>query len=444
VSAARAELEAIFRAGLRAVEPGAALRRAVEAEAGGVRIAGERVAAGTGCVVIAIGKAAPAMAESFEALARDLALRGVVVAGAGQRATVSRLECRTGGHPLPDASSVAAGRAVLDAAAAARRDEVLVVLLSGGASALTSAPLPGLSLDELRATTELLLRSGAEIGELNCVRKHLTAVSGGRLAAATPARRVFVLAVSDVLGDDLGTLGSGPCAPDASRYADALAVLEARGLRGRVPEAVRRHLEEGAAGRRPESLEPGDPALARVASAVIASNRDALAAAAAHARTLGLAAYPLSECLRGEAREIGARLAALARAVASRAPCVLLAGGEPTVTVRGAGRGGRAQELALAAALALAVERNVPRAGEARIALLAAGSDGRDGPTEAAGAFADGGSVARGRALGLDARACLDANDSHGFFAREGGALVTGPTGTNVMDLVLVHVAPAA
>jgi glycerate-2-kinase len=437
VSEVRAELEAIFRAGLRAVDPAAALRRAVRWHDGALSIAGEALPAGARLRVVAAGKAAAAMAGAFEEVAGEAEPTGVVVARDPAAAPSARLTLLEAGHPLPDARSEAAGHAALAVAEAAAPDATLVVLLSGGASALLTAPLPGLSLAELRETTALLLASGAEIGELNCVRKHLAAVAGGRLAAATRARRVLVLALSDVLGDDLATIGSGPCAPDPTRYRDALDVLTRRGIVSRVPPAVRTHLVEGAAGRRPESPKPGEPLFARVRHVLLATNRDALAAAGHEGRARGLEAYQVSDRLRGEARSLGARLAALARAARpARGARLLLAGGEPTVTVRGGGRGGRAQELALAAALGVA--------GESGIALLAAGTDGSDGPTDAAGAFADGGSVARGAARGADARACLDANDAYGFFAREGGVFVTGPTGTNVMDLVLVRVEPAA
>ena len=389
MTGARAELEAIFRAGLQAADPAVALSRVVVPRRDALSIAGETLPRGSRCSVIAAGKAAPAMAAAFESAAAALELRGLVVARDGQGRSLSRLELCEAGHPLPDARSAAAGLAALAVAARAGPDEALVVLLSGGASALLTAPLPELQLDELRATTELLLRSGAEIQELNCVRKHLTAVSGGRLAAATRARRVLVLVVSDVLGDDLATIGSGPCTPDPTTYREALAVLERRGILAQVPHAVRRHLEEGAAGRRPESPKPGDPALGRVRHVLLATNRDALAAARADARARGLEARIVSDQLRGEARELGARLVALARAAAAGdRPLLLLAGGEPTVTVRGSGRGGRAQELALAAALALE--------GDPRVTLLAAGTDGSDGPTAAAGAFADAGSVTRG------------------------------------------------
>jgi glycerate-2-kinase len=437
VNGARAELEGIFAAALDAVDPGPAVLRASRVESGGLRIAGEILPWGSRISVVAAGKAAPAMALALEGVADRLELRGIVVTKDGHGRPLARLALREAGHPLPDSRSEAAGQAALAVAAQADADEALVVLLSGGASALLTSPLPGLSLAELRTTTELLLRSGAEIAELNCVRKHLTAVSGGRLLAATRARRVFVLVVSDVLGDELGTIGSGPCAADPTRYADALAVLEQRALLERVPPAVREQLEQGAAGRRPDSLKAGDPALTRVRCVLLASNRDALAAASRCAHALGLEVHIVTDQLRGEARVLGARLAALGLAVRSHArPTLLLAGGEPTVTVRGAGRGGRAQELALAAALAVK--------GDPGVALLAAGSDGSDGPTDAAGAYADGGTIARGAALGLDPRACLAANDSHGFFSREGGCFITGATGTNVMDLVLVRVAAAA
>ncbi len=435
MNAARAELEAIFRDALRAVDPGEALARELVLARGRVRLGSEELTPGS-TRVIAAGKAAPAMAQAFERVAASAELRGLVVARDTPAAWSSRLELRVAGHPVPDERSAAAGRAALAVAAAAAPDETLLVLLSGGASALLSTPLPGLSPADLRITTALLLRSGAEIAELNCVRKHLTAVSGGRLLAATRARRVVVLVVSDVLGDDLSTIGSGPCAADLSTYADALQVLERRALLAEVPAAVREHLLEGAAGRRPECVRPDDPRLASVSHQLLATNRDALAAAAASARSRGLEVRIVSEQLRGEARELGARLAALARATRPRSRALLLlAGGEPTVTVRGAGRGGRAQELALAAALVLA--------GDASLCLLAAGTDGSDGPTDAAGAFADGGTQARAAALGLDPRASLAANDAHGFFVREGGCFRTGPTGTNVMDLVLVRVEPA-
>jgi glycerate-2-kinase len=436
VSGARSELEALFHAALRAVDPGEAVRRAIAREGTRLRMADVALPEDARCVVLAVGKAAAPMAAAFERAAGERVARGLVITKDGHGRPLAKLALREAGHPLPDARSEAAGVEALALAASASEGETLVVLLSGGASALTSCPQPGLRLEALRETTDLLLRAGAEIGELNCLRKHLTRVAGGRLAAASRAREIVVLAISDVIGDDWGTLGSGPCAPDPSTYADALAVLRRRGLLERVPAAVRSHLEAGLAGLRPESPKPADPALARVRSVLVASNRDALAAAGAAGRARGLAVHVLTDRLHGEARDAGRRLAALARALRPGPARLLLAGGETTVSVRGRGRGGRAQELALAAAVALE--------GDSRVALLAAGTDGSDGPTPAAGAFGDGGTLARGAAAGVDARDALAENDAYGFFTREGGCFVTGPTGTNVMDLVLVHVAGCA
>jgi glycerate-2-kinase len=308
------------------------------------------------------------------------------------------------------------------------------VLLSGGASALLTRPLPGLALGDLAATTRALLACGAGIDELNTVRKHLVDLAGGRLARAAGAGRVELLAISDVHGDRLDLIGSGPCTPDPSTFADALAVIERRGLRGTLPPPVVTELEAGAHGERPESPKPGDPTFARVRSRILASNATALSAARSAAERCGLAPILATAALRGEARVVGRRLAALARATRRTRPLCLLAGGETTVTVRGAGRGGRCQELALAAALELA--------GESGVMLLAAGTDGSDGPTDAAGAFADGGSVARGAARNADARSALAGNDAHAFFAAEGSLLHTGPTDTNVNDLVLVWLEP--
>jgi glycerate-2-kinase len=369
------------------------------------------------------------MAIAFESRAGDRIAGGIVVTKDGHAAPAPHLRTVFAGHPVPDARSEVAGALVLAEAGLASPDEWLVVLLSGGASALLAKPLPGLAQSDVRRTTELLLGCGAPIGELNVVRKHLTAASGGRLAARTRAARIVVLAISDVLGDPPDAIGSGPCSADPSGYGDALAILAERGIAGAVPPAVRAHLEAGARGERPESPKPGAPAFERVRYRVLASNRDAAAAALAEARARGVSARLLEPALAGEARAAGRRLAELALAEPRGRETLLVAGGETTVTLRGAGRGGRSQELALAAALALA--------GSEGVALLAAGTDGTDGPTDAAGAFADGATVARGRAAGRDAAADLEANDSHAFFAAEGGLFRTGPTRTNALDLVL-------
>jgi glycerate 2-kinase len=430
---ARALLAELFAAALAAVDARQAVERALLRDgAGALHVGGSSALDAAACDVLALGKAALAMARAWHERVGAPRAGLAIAREPGELPAPWRV--RVGGHPLPTRASERAGRAALAFAARVAPERTLVVLLSGGASALATAPLPGLSLAELRSTTSALLRSGADIGELNTVRKHLTAASGGRIAQACRARAVEVLAISDVAADDLATLGSGPFAPDPTTFGDAIAVLRRRGVWDAVPPGVRAHLARGASGALADTPKPGDPSFARVVHHVIASNAAAQRAAERAACARGIAVVREPEALRGEAREVGAALAARALALRGSAPRLLIAGGETTVTVRGDGRGGRCQELALAAALALQ--------GEPGVELLASGTDGSDGPTEAAGAFADGGTVARGRAAGGAAAGALARNDAHGFFAREGGLWTTGPTGTNALDVVLVWVAP--
>jgi glycerate-2-kinase len=381
---------------------------------------------------LALGKAGAAMAAACEAALGDAITFGLVVTKDGHGLPLRRFALREAGHPLPDLRSRAAGQAV--AACAGRPADVLLVLLSGGASALCTCPLPGLELDAVVASTRALLEGGASIEQLNTVRKHLLELSGGRLARAVAAPRVQGLVLSDVPGDRLDVIASGPLTPDPTTYTDALdAAAESCGLDALAP-AVRAHLEAGARGERPESPKPGEACFARVQQRVLAGNRTALAAAARAAAAEGLAVEVLDDPLEGEARDAGERLARRALEARGAKPRLWLAGGETTVRVAGDGKGGRCQELALAAARVLE--------GHAGVSLLAAGSDGTDGPTDAAGAFADGGTVARGRASGVEADEALRRNDSYGFFAAEGGLLRTGPTRTNVMDVVAIALDP--
>jgi glycerate 2-kinase len=421
----RARLERALYAALAAVDPGRAIRRWLCAGPDGLAIGGRPVPGRL--VVLAVGKAAAAMARAAEEVAGERIAAGLAVTVEGYGLELERVALREAGHPVPDARCPRAAAEALRLVGDAAPGDVLLVLLSGGASSLLTAPIDALSLGDLARTTEALLGGGAAIDELNAVRKHLTAASGGRLARAAAARRIEVLVVSDVSGDRLDVIGSGPFAPDPTRYGDALAVVDRLGLRGRIAPRALAHLEAGARGEREETPGSRDPTFARVQHTLVATNRMALDAAAARLRSEGVATLVLPDALRGEARVAGRRLAALARAV--REPVCLVAGGETVVTLRGTGRGGRNQELALAAALE----------GLEHAAILAAGTDGIDGPTDAAGAFADGQTPERGRARGLDARAALAANDSYGFFSAEGGVLRTGPTRTNVMDLALIH-----
>ncbi|MEE9606712.1 MAG: DUF4147 domain-containing protein [Myxococcota bacterium] len=433
---ARVQLEGFFREALAAVDSRGALTRVLAGAAPHLAIAGRPLEPEARVWLLAVGKAAAAMAAAFEERAGTRIAGGLAITKDGHGLPLQRIALREAAHPVPDARCERAAREALALIERARPTDVLVVLLSGGASSLLACPQGNLELADLAATTAALLEAGADIEELNTVRKHLSAVAGGRLAARAAAQRIELLVISDVPGDRPDLIGSGPFSGDPTRFADALEVLAGRGLLSRIPRRVRDHLESGVRGDVAETPKPGEAGLARVHVTLLATNRMAVEAARDAAEKQGLSTRVLSEPLAGEAREAGARLAALASAARVGAPLCLIAGGETTVTVRGAGRGGRSQELALAAAIAL--DDAEPTA------VLAAGTDGSDGPTDAAGAFADEATLARGRAAGLDARAALAENDAYAFFAAEGGLFVTGPTHTNVMDLALLRVDPAA
>ena len=341
------------------------------------------------------------------------------------------LEWMPAGHPAPDAGSLAAGRRALALAEQVVGDRLLVVLLSGGASAALAVPVPGVSLADKVQATELLLRAGLPIDRINCVRKHLSAVKGGWLAAAARGA-VVTLAVSDVVGplpDDPAVIGSGPTAPDPTSYADALEAVESCGIRPAFPPAALHALEEGLQGCRPETPKPGDERLLGARTVVIGSRLDALEAAARHAAGLGYDVVMLPAPVVGEARVAALQYLELAAAAAVRRPACILSAGETTVAVRGPGRGGRNQEFALAAAAGLGDAGGV--AG-----LISVGSDGIDGPTDAAGALVDTTTLARARAQGLrDPAHYLDCNDSYTFFEQLGDLVRIGPTATNVGDL---------
>jgi glycerate-2-kinase len=338
---------------------------------------------------------------------------------------------REAGHPLPDARSVAAAAEALDLAAGAAPPAQLLVLLSGGASAIWCAPAAGLTLADKLATTDALLRSGAEIAELNSVRKHLSRIKGGRLALAAGTRELLTLAISDVRGDHPDQIGSGPTVADPTRYADALDVLRRHGIASQVPVAVRSHLEAGAAGAREETPK----SIGHGRFRVVASLAQALEAAVERARALGRRVSNEGAFAYGEVGEVARDLAQRVRRAARAGVEVLVGGGEPVVRVRGPGRGGRAQELALRLALELDGEP------ELAFSALCAGTDGSDGPTDAAGGLVDAHTLERAARRGLAARAALERSDSYALLDAAGALLRTGPTQTNVADVVLVRVA---
>ncbi len=434
----RAFLEGVFAESLAAVHGGRAVLGAVESDAEGkISIAGRMVPAGTGFWIAAMGKAAGSMTEAFSRVAGERVRGGLVITRDGYgKPLPGRVALRLAGHPVPDSRGEMAARELIEWAARIPEDDILVVLLSGGASAMTSLPEPGLQLSDLVETNRLLLASGADIHAMNAVRKHCSRIGGGRLALAASCKRIEVLALSDVPGDTLSSIGSGPCVGDPTTFADALAAVERFGLAARLPKALRMHLEAGSRGEAPESPSPGDPALARVSTTVVANNTVARRAALRAASARGERTLDLGEILSGEAREAGRRLAALARSIRSDTSILLVAGGETVVTLTGGGRGGRSQELALAAIL------EWERGGMGRAkAMLAVGTDGADGPTDAAGAIVDAESRPRGATSVERAWQRLYENDSYGFFEGMGGLVRTGPTDTNVMDLVFIHIA---
>ena len=427
---ARQRLRVGFDAALAVVDGGRVVRDAIRCTRDALVIGDESLPRKGRVHMVAVGKAAGAMAAAFEEQVGGALSTGLVVTKERHATAPLRSTLVESAHPVPDARSVAAADAVARALSTAEEDDTVCVLLSGGTSSLLASPLPGLSLDDLAATTRLLLEAGADIHQTNAVRKQLTRASGGRLARCCRARRTYVLAISDVPGDAVDVIGSGPFAADLGSAAHAASAVSALGIAGDLPESVRARLEGGA--REDGCVPPGDPALRNVRHQVLASNRIALAATREAGLRQGVDVRVVSPPLEGEARDAGRMLVDLARRAAAPRPTWLLAGGETFVTVRGPGRGGRNQELALAAALALE--------GAPGITLLAAGTDGTDGPTPAAGAFADAGSVARGAQAGVRASDALAENDAYRFFAAEGGLLETGPTGTNVMDLVLIAI----
>ena len=421
---------AIWRAALAAGDVAPLLRRHVQ-------LTGSRLTAGPlaldldrvgRVLVLGAGKAGAAMAVAVEAILGARVREGFVVVKDGYRLPTARIEIAEAGHPVPDGRGLAASARLLALAESARAEDLVLFLVSGGGSALTPAPAPPITLEEKQAVTRLLLAAGATINELNAVRKHLSRFKGGLLARAAAPATVLTLALSDVIGDPLDVIASGPTAPDSTTYADALAVLERRQIVDRTPSSILDRLRAGARGELAETPKPGDPVFARVTNLVIGNNALVVDAAAAEAARVGYRPHVLTRSLQGEARDVAREL--LARARALPAPACLIAGGETTVTVRGSGRGGRCQEFALAAALELG-------AGE-DLVVLAAGTDGTDGPTDAAGGLVDAGTVTRSRAAGLDAASALADNDAHALLTAAGDSVATGPTNTNLLDVYLI------
>jgi hydroxypyruvate reductase len=446
VTANRASLVALYDAALRRVDPHAMVTGRLTVEGSTL------VAAGDGdplridldrfreVRLIGVGKAAVPMGRGVEQVLGERLTGGVAVTKLGHAGDgLRRVRLLEAEHPVPGELSAAAGRALADECRRAREDTLLIGVISGGGSALLTAPAEGLTLADKQDTTRLLLAAGATIGEVNCVRKHLSALKGGRMAELIHPATSLNLILSDVVGDRLDTIASGLTAPDPSTFADAATILHRYGLWQEVPAAVRARIDAGQAGAVPDTPTPGHRAFAATHNLLLGSGRSAVGAAAAAARGAGYDTLVLSTQLTGEAREIAAVFYALARDLRSgrlalRLPACIVAGGETTVTVTGSGNGGRCQEMALAFLVQMAEDSDPPHTAT----LLAAGTDGNDGPNDAAGAFADAAAVTA--AARLDPRAALADNDSHGFGAAAGTLFAPGPTNTNVSDLYLLTV----
>ena len=437
-----AHLKSVFQAALAAVDTYQLMIRHVSLDGSRLIVAagGERhevdLASFDRILVLGAGKASARMALALEAILGARISGGLVSVKYGHGAPLKRIEVVEAGHPVPDANGEEAARRIAALAESADERTLVLNLISGGGSALLPAPADGLTLAGKQEMTGLLLASGADIQEMNCVRKHLSRLKGGQLLRLLAPAKSLNLFLSDVLGDRLDTIASGLTAAGGTTFADALGVIDKYGLRGKAPAAALEILEEGAAGRLPETLKAQDPAAALSTNIILAGNGTAVAAACEYARGLGYNTVALPSPVTGEAREAAAMLYGLATGPAAgvRPPACIVAGGETTVTIKGAGKGGRNQELALAFLGELAREGGRGQS----IHLLSASTDGTDGPTDAAGAFASAAVLAMAEAAGLSIAASLADNDSYRFFDAIGQLFKTGPTMTNVCDLQIV------
>jgi len=426
-------------AGLKAVDPEEAVRSHVCLEGSRLQV-GEHIYPlhrFKRVIVTGAGKGTAPMAKALEDVLGEWLTTGWIIIKYGHGLPLKKIRVLEAGHPVPDQAGLDATRSVLEEIKKCTAEDLVLCAFSGGGSALTPAPRPPISFSEKQQTTQLLLDCGATIDELNALRKHLSIIKGGQLAKLAYPATVVALLLSDVVGDPLDVIASGPTAPDPSTFAECLTMLAYYRLTDRLPPAVVKLLRDGAEGLIEDTPKPGDAVFTKVQNLVVGNNRAALLAAAQEARLLGYQTLILTSFMQGEAREIAQALTAIGKEIIMSGnpiptPACILAGGETTVRIGGRGKGGRNQELALAAAIALK--------DWSRIALLSAGTDGTDGPTDAAGAFVDGETFRRAWQLGMNPGDYLLNNDSYTFFDRLGQLFKTGPTRTNVMDLICLIV----
>jgi len=433
------EVEAIFRDGVAAVDPVKLVMDALNLAGSVLTFGGERYDLHTfrKIFLLGAGKAAGPMAEGAGAVLGCRIAGGVIISPSLPAASPVMVLRRAASHPIPDENGIRAAEELISIARSTGPDDLVIVLLSGGGSALLSAPEAGISLEDLRGVTETLLKCGVTIGELNAIRKHLSLVKGGGLARLLYPARVITLILSDVVGDDATVIASGPTAPDPTTFRDCLEILNRYKIRERVSFRIREHLEQGMGGMIPETPDGSDPIFQKIRNIVIGNNRVALMGAAEKARDSGYKTIILSDRVTGDTRRSAELHCALAMELSGasrygKKPICLLSGGETTVLVKGSGRGGRNTEFVLASAREIA--------GKQGITILSGGTDGIDSETPAAGAICDGTTLARGEEFGLDAAEVLERNDSYTYFQTLDDLLITGPTGTNVMDLRIILV----
>lgn len=435
----RKDAVSIFEAGVRAVEPENAVKRHLMLKNGVLQVNGSRyeLSGFENIYVIGMGKAAAPMARAVEDILGDRITAGIINVKYGHTAALKKVKINEAAHPLPDEAGLEGAREIAALLGITGERDLVVFLISGGGSALLPLPAEGLTLEDKQNLTQSLLECGATIHEINVLRKHVSRVKGGRLARLACPSTLISLILSDVSGDDLDSIASGPTVPDRSTFGDCLEIIGKYGLEGKLSAGLVNYIERGEKGEAEETPKPGDPAFERTEKVIVGSNIAAALAAKERASELGYNSLILSTSIGGETAGAAKLHAAIAREVVSSgnpvdAPACIVSGGETTVTIRGKGKGGRNQEFALAAAVDIDGLENV--------LVMSGGTDGTDGPTDAAGAIADGTTIERARKLGLDTNRHLGENDSYNFFKPLGDLLMTGPTNTNVMDLRVVLV----
>lgn len=433
----RKDARSIFMAGLGAVEPGAAIERFVLRKDDQLWI-DERMydlSRFDHLYVVGAGKAGAPMAAAIEDILGAKITKGAINVKYGHVLPLDRIELVEAGHPLPDQNGQHGSRIMLEILSMAGKEDLVICLISGGGSALLPLPCHPLSLEDKQLTTDALLSCGAKINEINAIRKHMSRLKGGRLAQIAHPATLICLVLSDVVGDDLDVIASGPTVPDPSTFRDCMDIFTRYQILNQLPEAVIRHFETGISHMIAETPKPDDPIFKGIQNLIVGNNTQALAAARNKAEGLGYHTIVLSSLIEGETRDVARMHTAIAREIIRTkqplpSPACIISGGETTVTLKGSGKGGRNQEFALAGAMDIA--------GESNIVVLCAGTDGTDGPTDAAGAFADSETVSRARALDMDPARYLANNDAYHFFKPLGDLFITGPTNTNVMDLRII------